>query len=61
LSAHGAVYVLEAGDSILLPSQAFDDCAWHSVIALGDRPSLAHSYGIFLRDVGPVAKRGKRG
>ena len=61
LSAHGAVYVLEAGDSILLPSQAFDDCAWHSVIALGDRPSLAHSYGIFLRDGGPVAKRGKRG
>jgi hypothetical protein len=61
LSAHGAVYVLEAGDSILLPSQAFDDCAWHSVVALGDRPSLAHSYGIFLRDGGPVAKRGKRG
>lgn len=47
LAAHGALYVLEAGDAILLPSQAFDDCAWHSVIALGDRPSLAHSYGIF--------------
>lgn len=49
LSASGAVYVLSAGDSILLPSQAFDDCAWHSVVALGDRPSLAHSYGIFPR------------
>lgn len=47
LAAHGALYVLEAGDAILLPSQAFDDCAWHSVIALGSRPSLAHSYGIF--------------
>ncbi len=47
LSALGAVYVVEEGDSILLPSQGFDDCAWHSVIALGDRPSLAHSYGIF--------------
>jgi hypothetical protein len=56
LAAHGAVYVLEAGDSILLPSQAFDDCAWHSVVALGERPSLAHSYGLFPAQPAPVAK-----
>ncbi len=56
LAAHGAVYVLEAGDSILLPSQAFDDCAWHSVVALGERPSLAHSYGLFPAEAAPVAK-----
>lgn len=55
LSAHGALYVLEPGDAILLPSQAFDDCAWHSVIALGERPSLAHSYGIFAAN--PAAAR----
>jgi len=47
LSAHGALYVLVAGDSILLPSHGIDDVAWHSVFALGERPSLAHSYGIF--------------
>lgn len=57
LSSHGAVYVLDAGDAILLPSQAFDDCAWHSVVALGDTPSLAHSYGIFLRRPDPVVAR----
>ncbi|MEY2716159.1 MAG: hypothetical protein RIT24_2502, partial [Planctomycetota bacterium] len=60
LSAHGAVYVLDAGDVILLPSQAFDDCAWHSVVALGDAPSLAHSYGVFLRQPDPVVARGRR-
>ncbi len=59
LSAHGAAYVLEAGDAILLPSQAFDDCAWHSVIALGDAPSLAHSYGIFREQREPMVARRK--
>jgi hypothetical protein len=49
LAAHGALFVLRAGDVILLPSQGFDDVAWHSVIALGTRPSLAHSYGVFPR------------
>jgi len=49
LAAHGALFVLRAGDSIALPSQGIDDVAWHSVIALGDRPSLAHSYGLFPR------------
>ena len=47
LSAHGVLFVLGAGDSILLPSHGIDDVAWHSVFALGDAPSLAHSYGIF--------------
>jgi hypothetical protein len=49
LAAHGALFVLEAGDCILLPSHGIDDVAWHSVIALGGKPSLAHSYGIFRR------------
>jgi hypothetical protein len=47
LAAHGALYVLTAGDVILLPSHGRDDCCWHSVAALGKSPSLAHSYGIF--------------
>lgn len=47
LAAHGALFVLQAGDCILLPSHGVDDVAWHSVIALGERPSLAHSYGLF--------------
>jgi len=49
LAARGALFVLRAGDCIALPSQGPDDVAWHSVIALGKRPSLAHSYGIFAR------------
>lgn len=49
LAAHGALFVLGAGDCLLLPSQGADDVAWHSVLALGQRPSLAHSYGIFPR------------
>ncbi|MBX3461751.1 MAG: hypothetical protein KF830_01155 [Planctomycetes bacterium] len=56
LAAHGALFVLQAGDVILLPSQGIDDVAWHSVTALGRRPSLAHSYGLFpRRDDYPVA------
>ncbi|GJM43295.1 MAG: hypothetical protein DHS20C21_01370 [Gemmatimonadota bacterium] len=42
-----ALYVLSAGDVLLLPSHGPDDVAWHSVFALGARPSLAHSYGLF--------------
>ncbi len=49
LAAHGAMFVLRPGDAIVLPSQGLDDVAWHSVIALGDQPSLAHSYGLFPR------------
>jgi hypothetical protein len=49
LAARGALYVLRAGDAIALPSQGIDDVAWHSVIALGRTPSLAHSYGLFPR------------
>ena len=49
LAARGALFVLQAGDAILLPSFSIDAVAWHSVIALGKRPSLAHSYGIFPR------------
>jgi len=49
LAANGALFVLRAGDAILLPSHSVDDVAWHSVLAVGERPSLAHSYGIFAR------------
>lgn len=49
LAAHGALFLLQAGDSILLPTAGFDDTAWHSVLAVGETPSLAHSYGIFGR------------
>lgn len=49
LAAHGALFVLQAGDAILLPSHGIDDVTWHSVIALGEHASLAHSYGIFPR------------
>ena len=49
LAANGALFVLRAGDAIVLPSHGVDDVAWHSVLAVGDRPSLAHSYGIFPR------------
>jgi len=49
LAARGALFVLHAGDCLLLPSHGPDDVAWHSVIGLGGAPSLAHSYGIFAR------------
>ncbi|MBZ0266675.1 hypothetical protein K8I85_00830, partial [bacterium] len=47
LVERGALFVLSAGDILLLPSHGPDDVAWHSVFALGDRASLGHSYGIF--------------
>jgi hypothetical protein len=47
LAAHGAFFHLCAGDALLLPNHGWDDTCWHSVFALGKRPSLAHSYGIF--------------
>jgi hypothetical protein len=49
LAEDGHLHVLRAGDVLLLPSHGHDDCAWHSVFALGTRPSLAHSYGLFDR------------
>ncbi len=47
LVAHGTLYHLRAGDALLLPNHGWDDTCWHSVFALGQRASLAHSYGIF--------------
>jgi hypothetical protein len=52
LAAAGALVHLRPGDALLLPSHGPDDVCWHSVFALGTRPSLAHSYGVF-----PSAKR----
>jgi hypothetical protein len=45
----GHAFRLRAGDAVVLPSRGPDDTCWHSVFALGARPSLAHSYGIFAR------------
>jgi len=47
LAAHGALFHLRPGDALLLPNHGWNDTCWHSVFALGKRPSLAHSYGIF--------------
>ncbi len=47
LAEAGRLYVLSAGDLLFLPSPGPDDVAWHSVFALGTRPSLALSFGIF--------------
>lgn len=45
----GHAFRLRSGDAVVLPSRGPDDTCWHSVFALGARPSLAHSYGIFAR------------
>ncbi len=42
-----ALFHLRTGDALLLPTHGPDDTCWHAVFALGKRPSLAHSYGIF--------------
>ncbi len=47
LVERGAFYRLEPGDVLILPSPKPEVCAWHSVFALGGRPSVAHSYGLF--------------
>lgn len=49
LIERGAGFVLSAGDVLLLPSHGPDDAAWHSVFALGKRPSLALSFGVFQK------------
>lgn len=51
LVERGAFRLLRTGDALLLPSHGPDDVCWHSVFAVGDEPSLAHSYGIFPRDL----------
>jgi hypothetical protein len=43
----GLLYVMRAGDVLLLPSPSSELAAWHSVFALGKRPSLSLSFGIF--------------
>jgi hypothetical protein len=48
-AGHG--FLMRPGDALLLPSETADEVAWHSVFAVGDRPSLAHSYGIFPRRI----------
>lgn len=47
----GHFYRVRRGDVLLLPSHGPDDVAWHSVFALGVKPSFALSFGIF-RDRG---------
>ncbi|MCK6446811.1 MAG: hypothetical protein L6Q99_10500 [Planctomycetes bacterium] len=47
LVERGHFFRLRAGDALLMPSHGIDDVCWHSVFALGEEASLAHSYGIF--------------
>lgn len=47
LVLRGSFVHLRAGDALLLPSPTPEVTCWHSVFALGARPSLAHSYGVF--------------
>ncbi len=47
LVEENALIVLRPGDVLLLPSHDRDRVCWHSVFALGRRPGVAHSYGIF--------------
>jgi len=49
LAERGHLLHLAAGDALLLPNHGWNDTCWHSVFALGDEASLAHSYGIFAR------------
>jgi hypothetical protein len=49
LVERGACFVLRAGDALVLPNHGAERTCWHAVFALGARPSLAHSYGIFAR------------
>ena len=57
LVERGAFYRLRAGDVLILPSPSHEVCAWHSVFALGRRPSLAHSYGLFAAVSGRAGAR----
>lgn len=47
IAAQGALFVLEPGDVLLLPSHDEERCCWHSVFGVGRAPSLAHSLAIF--------------
>jgi len=47
LAEAGLLYVMRAGDVLLLPSPSGDLAAWHSVFAMGKRPSLSLSFGLF--------------
>ncbi|MEQ1892232.1 MAG: hypothetical protein ABL998_06795 [Planctomycetota bacterium] len=55
LAERGHLLHLVAGDALLLPNHGWNDTCWHSVFALGDEASLAHSYGIFARRRGREA------
>jgi hypothetical protein len=54
LVERGALLHLRPGDALLLPNHGWNDTCWHAVFALGRRPSLAHSYGIFARRRDPL-------
>lgn len=47
LAAAGRLFVVAAGDALLLPSLDGHACAWHSVFGVGAEPSLAVSFGVF--------------
>jgi hypothetical protein len=47
LAAAGRMFLVRAGDVLLLPSIDAETCAWHAVFGVGTKPSLALSFGIF--------------
>jgi len=55
----GHAFRLGPGDALLMPNHGPEDTCWHSVFALGEEPSLSHSYGIFAAPgQGPEPVRG---
>lgn len=47
LAAAGHLFVVRAGDALLLPSHDVDRCAWHSVFGVGGQATLGLSFGVF--------------
>lgn len=43
----GHAFRLAPGDALLMPNHGPEATCWHSVFALGEEPSLSHSYGLF--------------
>ena len=43
----GHAFRLGPGDVLLMPNHGPEETCWHAVFALGDAPSLSHSYGLY--------------
>ncbi len=49
LAAEGWFFVVRPGDVVLLPSQGWDDVAWHEVFTLSKGGNLSLSFGVVAR------------